>query len=626
MARTCIDRPGKLAGNEKSAAMKVRKSGRGSALLAVLVLSGLTLLLLLAFATSSTSNLSLTRHQVDGVQGDAQARAAVQEFILQLQALHQPGDATQVPASVFEYFKHNHVLIAQDSRLGCEARLLTQGRYHSVDNSLASVPAQSCFDGPNQKSVPPFSVSLVMQIQTGRRTFLYEAYLQQVWPYALTAPGPIRVFGGEVAQDLIASNGLGQEVAYKGRQLGGWKGSSSIQGHVLATQSNLAPLDNSSGQLDQPVPISEVFYGRLFAFSKGNLGVGVQTDLPNTRMQVGGDFSVLNYRKRTRTSYDDSGTETKREVWEAQLVALRTENARIEGGIDLYENPSQLGEEGTTPEVYVAPGAEHKGRVRQNFRFRGLDPNSEASRQMFAKMFIPPDTSSWTQIQNDELAMLTGETTLSSRNRSGGRVITIPTGQVVYHGDIKLGTSDSDLPSLVLEDIALAVKGNVVLGPAASALFDPGERPTLKGSNATLIVEGSLIVDNGQLDAGGNGMVIFCRDFIMKAKGRYNGLIIAQRGGAFVGSDPGEGSQVVAGDEASELLIRGGVIVGGRHLTVEGPAQPAPGPEQLAPILFPPIRLTSLAMISTRIEYDPKYLRTINQFGNFRLVAVQRRQ
>jgi hypothetical protein len=589
---------------------------RGSALLAVLVLSALMLLLLLAFATSSTSNLSLTRLQVDGVRGDALARAAVQEFLVQLQQVQPPSDATQVPPSVFEHFRHNQVLISRDSRLGCEARLLTEGRYRSLDNSLSSVPTQSCFDGPQQKSLPPFSLSLVMEIEAGRRTFLYEAFLQQVWPYALAAPGPIRVFGSEVAQDMVGADGLGGETYFRGRQLGGWRGTSSIQGPVLASQSDLAPPPQNPG--GEPVSISEIFYSRLFGFSKGHPSISFHSDLPNTRLQLGGEFSVLNYRPRTRISYNDSGTELRTTTWEAQTVGLRTENARIEGGIDLFENPCSLGEPVSTSEVYVAPAAVHEGRVRNNFRFRGLDPNSQPSRQMLAKMFVPPDTSTWTRIQNDELALLTGETTLSSGRRvsGGSRVITIPTGQVRYEGDIKLGTSDSDFPSLVLEDLALAVKGNVILGPGTS-----GDRPTLRGSNATLMVEGSLIVDNGQLDAGGNGMVIFCRDFIIKAQGRYNGLILSQRGGAFVGSDPGEGSSVQAGDEASELVIRGGVIVGGRHLTVEGP----PPHDPVLPHLFPPIRLDSLAMISTRIEYDPKYLRTVNQFGNFRLVAVQRR-
>ena len=121
-------------------------------------------------------------------------------------------------------------------------------------------------------------------------------------------------------------------------------------------------------------------------------------------------------------------------------------------------------------------------------------------------------------------------------------------------------------------------------------------------------------------------MVIFCRDFVMKAKGRYNGLIIAQRGGAFVGSDPGAEANVEAGDEVSELLIRGGVIVGGRQLVVRGPADPpVEGIAGETFNLFPPIRLTSLAMISTRLEYDPKYLRSINQFGKYRLVTLERR-
>ena len=578
----------------------MKTSRRASALIAVLLLSVLILLLLLAFATSSTNNLSLTRRQVDGVQGDALARSAVEEFLLQLQERHRPADASQVPRSIFEYFPNNPVLIPKDSRLNSEVRLLTQGANHSVDNSLSSLAAQSCFDQSSQKSIPPFSVSLVFQVESGRRTFLYEAFLQQVWPYALTAPGPIRVLGREPNQSL-----------------GLWNGPSAILGKVLATRSDLtAPVPMS-----EPGRISENYYSRLFGFSGGHHSIGVKTDLPGTRVQVGGNFSILKYQKKTIQLSDDSGTGTPTTKWIATLVPVDTLEALVEGSIDLYENPPlQPGEMQSDPEVFVDSASKHNGGLRRGFRFHGLDPNSAAARQSFAQMFRPPDTSKWTKIANDQLALLSGETVISSQ-KSGSHIITIPTGQVVYEGDIGLGGVGDTLPSLVLEDMALAVKGNVVLGPGGD-----GEVPTLRGSNATLIVEGSLIVDNGQLDAGGNGMVIFCRDFVIRAKGHYNGLIIAQNGGAFVGADPSADPQEAISQGASELTIRGGVIVGGRNLTVAGPPPPVDDNGIPTQDLFPAIRLDSLAVLSTRIEYDPKYLRTVNQFGNFRLVALQRRQ
>lgn len=580
----------------------MRTSRRASALIAVLLLSVLILLLLLAFATSSTNNLSLTRQQVDGVQGDALARSAVEEFLLQLQERHQPADASQVPRSIFEYFPNNPVLIRKDSRLDSEVRLLTQGANHSVDNSLSSLAAQSCFDRSSQKSIPPFSVSLVFQVESGRRTFLYEAFLQQVWPYALTAPGPIRVLGREPNQSL----GLGL-----------WKGPSAILGKVLATRSDLA----APVPMNEPGRVSENYYSRLFGFSRGHHSVGVTTDLPTTRVQVGGDFSILKYQKKTTFVSDDSGTITPTTQWLATLVPVGTLEALVDGSIDLYENPPLKPEERQSdPEVYVDSASKHNGSLRKGFRFHGLDPDSAVARQSFQQMFRPPDTSGWTKIANDQLALLSGETVLSSQN-SGSQTITIPSGQVVYEGNIGLGGTGDTLPSLVLEDMALAVKGDVVLGPGGD-----GEVPTLRGSNATLIVEGSLIVDNGQLDAGGNGMVIFCRDFVIRAKGCYNGLIIAQNGGAFVGADPSADSQEATSQGNSELTIRGGVIVGGRNLTVAGPPPVVDDNGLPSQDRFPAIRIESLAVLSTRIEYDPKYLRTVNQFGNFRLLALQRRQ
>lgn len=603
--------------------MQVARKRSGNALVSVLILSSLLLVVLLAFATSSVNNLTLTRQHVDSVRCDSLARAAVNEFLLQLNSRRVVDDATQIAPSIFSYFPHRHLLFDSDSRLQCRARVLTQGPRHSVDNSLSSLPAQSCFDQGESKSVPPFSVSLVIELEMGGRTFLYEAFVQQVWPYALTAPGPIRVFGRELGVEAEVWGPDGS-YTYRRRALGGWKGTSVISGNVLASLADFARTPERL--VEDPIEVSETFYSRLFAFSSGATSLNVTNDLPDKRVVVGGDFDVLNYRRRDRHITGDEGLSYDTKTWEAFTQNIRTVDALVDGRIDLYENVAALSERDlrSIPEVLVDAGSRHQGEIRRGQSLRGLDPNSEPSREQLARLFEPPDTSSWTRIQDAQLALLDGETTISSsQSRGGSRVITVPTGQVVYNGSIELGTSGSELPGLVLEDISLAVKGDLVLGPAPER--NGADRPVLRGANATLVVEGSFIVDNGELDAGGNGMVIFCRDFVIKAKGRYNGLIVAQRGGAFVGSDPGDDSEILAGEDTSELVIRGGVIVGGRHLKVKGKPELVEG-VLVPPGKFPTISLNSLAMISTRIEYDPKYLRTVNKFGNFQLVAVERRR
>jgi hypothetical protein len=93
---------------------------------------------------------------------------------------------------------------------------------------------------------------------------------------------------------------------------------------------------------------------------------------------------------------------------------------------------------------------------------------------------------------------------------------------------------------LTLEDCSLAVNGDVRLEG------DRSDQRVLQGSNASLIVHGTLIVDNGEMEAG------------------------------------------------TETRM-------------------------------PNLDLSTCALASVRLEYGPQYMRSLNQFGPLRTLAIERR-
>lgn len=556
------------------------RTRRGSALLTVLLLTLVLAGLGLSFASSLLSHFSLAVRYRDTAQADGCARAAVNEFIYRCQQYQAEADVTTVPPSVLPRFEENPVLLQPSRQMGARATLLLSGAYSSRDNSLSPNPAQSCFDPPGRTSIPPYSLDVVLKLEMSNRTFLYQALVQQRWPYALTAPGTVRVLGRAASDSPYAP--------------------SRIKGSVLALQSDAI---GASLSASDDLTVGKDLYELLLPFSDQPQNPSAST---LSRIAIGGPVTAYRLNNRDNESPIDV------------LPPVQTQGARVEGNADTFENSPNDIPRLTDQPVQVAPDSEHIGLVRPQRHLGESDPRSPAARARMEKLFEFPDTGSWQNINNEILdfaghdnvreLVITGDPAYPVTSPSQF-IIRVPGGKARFQELALAGFT-----RLVLDNCSVAVAGDLNLHRNR---LDPSSMNSdlMVGKNATLIVRGDLFIDQGQLDAGGNGMVIVANRFLIRAHGLYRGTIIGREGGVFFGDREVTSPEPI-------LSIRGAVLVGGNRLGFMVPGPP-PG-EPSMEVGYPARKLRQFTLNATEIVYDPKYLRGLNQYGGLYLQQLIR--
>lgn len=599
-------------------------------MLHTLALITLVLIVAFALAMSTLSQLNLSARYAQRTQADCVARAAMTEFIIRARQADPNKDVTSLGKSVLDVFRTQPTLLQPRGQVDGSARLLLD---HCVDNSSNSQAASSHFDATGVHSVPPFSLSLVYLVHVGTHNYVYESLVQQRWPYALASPGPI-VIPGRVGPDPAGST--------SNVPTDFWSAPSEIVGRVLSLQTDIGaesdsplPGETRSGALRTPITVSTKIYEALYPYAKEGGLVPYATGRPpqlqdnQDRLRLGGPLTLTQI---SLTKPPPSGSTPVPGFFSIQRYEQDTRGATIHRGVDLAENlPSGSFGTHTQPVVKVASGNTIRGRIRYDYRIAGMNSKDTASRKEMQALFSKPDTSSWSQVHLPNGGA--GEIVIARARIPAGTPgisdtatqYSVPTGQCRYHGNFRPAGPDLDSTvidfylsslgiyttgsstvsgSLILQDVALGVEGDMSL-----------ENYVLKGSNATLVVDGTLTIDGGYLDAGDNGLVIFCRRLIMKAQGNFNGLIVAEKGAALFGSGATE-----APDHPG-LLIRGGMLVGGSDLLIA----PSPAADPTSNLLMP-LSIRGLTLTSTRIEYEPRYLRGLNRFGNYEVLATDLRQ
>ena len=668
----------------RTAKFPLVKKLRGTAMIHTLALISLVLLAAFALATSSLSQLNLSSRYAQRTQADYTARAAMTEFVVRSRAMAGKHDVTTPPDPIFPKFVGREVLFEKQSRVDGMVRLQLD---KCVDNSGNPLPTRSSFDGPGKTSVPPFCLSVVYEVKLGSRSYLYESLVQQRWPYALVAPGPVLIPGrvGPSPEGVADETNLPQ---------GFWTAPSQVKGRVLALQTDITSDvdehrsgETHAGNLIKPIKVTMAAYQALmpYAYSGGMSGPSVQTSGSSAplradfdaRLVLGGGYKMskivylppagggtftgsggsitpgppadppVNTRSEvevlqgTKGSIIDSGQRAG--SWQVQTFNVNTKGAVVHRGVDLLENSPPSGDGFTTEDkVVVKEGNTLKGKARYDYWLNGDDPGQAASRERMRELFGKPDTSHW-PVNNfprsKEIIISTGARPADLASPSGlptpPTYVQVPTGKIRYEGNFEpegydlstavgrdysayyanyfnLPASYNVAGSLTLQDVSLSVDGNLSL-----------QNYILRGSRATLIVDGTLTLDGGYLDAGDNGLVIFCRRLIMKSQGNFNGLIVAEKGAALYGAG--------AATPPSEprLHIKGGLLVGGTDLLVTGdPSLDGAGaglnPSTLGAIN--PLQMRGLMLSSCNLEYAPQYLRGLNNFGNLEVLATELRQ
>lgn len=576
------------------------KRRRGSTLLTVLFCAVALGLICLSMASAMLSHYNLAVRNRDSAQADWIARAGVAEFIHRCAVIQKEHtDVTSVPDSVLPAFRAQPVLLNPSAHLPGKVTLLLDGVPSSRDNTLSAFPGQSSFDSGERKSIPPYSLDLALKVEWGGRTFLYQALVQQRWPYAVAAPGPVLVCGGSSAR---TETGLYVQP--------GLRAPSKVKGSILAMQESAVKSQQRIVELETDVRLNSL-YSLLCPFSTGLDETGKPTYDDTYRLVVGGKVRTFEYAHYT-TNTDNGPIENYSVVPRPEA---ETRDARLEGNAETYENGDYPAPRGTSL-IEVGEGSVVTGTRRVDVRPGGLDPRQPPARERWSKLFERPPVDGWDDIQSQlrpalDERFITKNVIISKKPKG----LVPPDTIYIEASSGKVSCDNLKLKpdrTLTVDGCSVFCKGDLVV--SHEDLTRTPTSPVLSGSSATLIVGQLLMVDGGEVFAGDTGMVIWADHFLLRASGRYHGAIVSPFGGAFFGqtdsADPG-------------LHIRGAVLLGSNDIRFNGKGQPD-GDGNFAGGL-PTRSLGAFTLASTEVTYDPQYLRGLNQFGGFHLQALIRR-
>ncbi len=549
---------------------------RALALPTVLGVIAVLLTLGLALCTLSTVSLNLARHNYLEARAQLLARSGLAEFVAQMRRIEAtlplpPAIPTTDLATSFA-----DVEIVPGCHLGFRPGLA----YKSTDNLYSEFPQAGYVDrGTTAKSVPPFTLEVILHVEVEGVQREFRALVRRVWPYAAYVDqGPLVLCGWPDAE--VAPTHVDGSV-YKGRN---WPGpmfenetdpdAQSPRLWVTRRELTRCMVMNVPGAVTLGPHLSQ-----NLAFNP--YGPTGSTTLPNACIAGGTPhwFKVSAVNRAPLQVPPGSGTADP--------------GNHLEGSADLDDDLSALG----SGAVFAAAGNRFDGTVL--YKDPRLDPLDLLRPSFMAPgtvvtglpLVTPgfPDPRD-TYVLNRTLA-LDGSTT--SRWEIDGNLVSRMIWPPLDPGE-DAGTVivESYPAGLELRDCSLHVKGDLDLWrPLAQDPTYTDYPPTvLSGTNATLIVDGTLTLGGGRLDSHDQGMVIYARHLVMRAGGDFRGLIVADR------------SASVLPDGTNHLSVRGGIVCGG-----------VPGAEGLP----------GMVLRSMDLKHDPRYLKTLHSIGTFRLTGWQ---
>ncbi|GMU53992.1 MAG: hypothetical protein AMXMBFR33_31380 [Candidatus Xenobia bacterium] len=571
---------------------------RGVAVATVLAGSVLLLAFCLLVASFCLTQLDFARNFREHAQSEQLARAALSQFIDAERRRDQPDDPLS-GQSLSQRYHWQNLFGARDSqRLGGEVAIgFTPHResgYYSLDNSQNSLFARSCLDQGDAKSVPPYSAQLLIRVKAGPRVQWFDALVQKRWPYVLASSEPVAL----AANRIGTSPGPG----------------SSVTGNLLC-------FPRVEGEPLHRYPLA----------------------LSADQMQgVGSHISALEHAGVTIGGRRDPSSS----------LSWSTGN-RLIGNVDFVKRDPLAGQ----PRVAVGGGNTWRGTSRVDLEFPSDFLNS-----ITGGPGVPSDWNFLIRSSGD--ALINSETDSQGRQllfRREGRPFYLmnqslaiqdappadherdPSAQYaigsafVVEGSMGnryiprplVVTDDREVrirPSrLMLKNARLFVDGDLDLsGPLTDVGNNP--QPLLIGSNATLVVRGTLTIDGGMLDAVDQGMVIYCQRLLMKASGDYRGLIVVRDSALFYPEMRSVTLGTGTAQQLKQFTIRGGLVIGGGAVRVyEEEANLQNG----SLVQFPPpdpqsMEFQGTGFFSLNLEYDPSYLQALHTYGQFQLYSLRR--
>jgi hypothetical protein len=626
--------------------LRMGRQERGTALVTVLLACSVLLVVCLSLGSLSILNLNLAGGYSIKQQSLLMAEAAVAQLKSELDKAQQAdtGNAVEMEGAnrpdLLARFQ-NPVFPEGADRFPGPVTITfdTHADHYSVDNSYSETPAAGWRDrGSSGQSVPPFSIDLLIGATIGSRTVWYEALLRRRWPYVLCTPGKVTMMGSPT----YAKDGRTTTVQ-----------PSRIVGNIFSLPNlDFVPPPPSPEPGDEPYeppadPSTDIF---------------VDADLIN---------NILELMPKERSSVNVGGTASLKPqispgVYGMPVSITSTGNTLL-GTVDISGSD-------TSSTVAVYPGNTDTGSVRHNVQPYNLAKNLQNAFQL-------PDISSFKELQMqkpppdappvppapppvppapppnatdpndpeatpgptdvplpspspspsgspsaspeasptpppyyvlyDDLVLNGPETPTFEYDESARYRIMMPAGNryVMYKNPRKIYYTGAGIE---LHNAILYIDGDLDLSSTKPRDGDSAAViPALRGTNATVIVNGTLLLVNGSLSASEKGMVIFCRRLVSAAQGHYRGLIMVQKSAAICPAFPG-----------AVMEIQGGIVCGGAPVSLYALD---PNYDPRIPDMSDTIRvhLQGLHLWSTRLTYDPRYMKTLNRFGPLEVLTIR---
>lgn len=614
----------------------------------MLLVSTLLLVICLSFATMSVLNLNLSSAYRNSTQCRFLAMAATTQVCSELASFRRQGwrsplDAERPSLDLLERYRKpvfakgaenlpGEVVVTFDNDLD----------HYSVDNLDSPYPAAGWTDrGSDRKSVPPFSLSLVIGARVSGQLTWFEAIVTRRWPFVVCTPGRFTLMG-TLDRRRLAAEGLAIDESptqVRGAVYSLLDAPSSTISELLRPSFDFTrpPMDDEAvggGEegLEKTAPRSlqredvlevgrEVFdrvqyvpgdagavtvggaiVGRFFD-GEGILHESVRCDSRGNRLN-GTVYSVADSAENVLDvaagNHQRGGIRVGQHLTEVDAVLQRA---------FIVEEPSDC--------TVLQPQPQARPPVKVATDAKGVDASTAEKSDVGVGGIAPPPS------RMDAFYKLEKTLVLGSDNAgepgfglARGSRYRIPCS--VGNRWREAGRYKESGAGLQISNALLYVDGNLDLSASSG---EEGGNPFLRGTNATIIVRGTLSLSSARIDALDQGMVIYAGRLVSEASGSLKGLLLVEKGALFF--PPGG-----ATDSSQRLLIQGAIICGDSPTIVrrmadasiaDGAVSPAVG---AAPSPSPVTSTGStrqdevitrgVCLWSTDLVYDARYLKSLH--------------
>lgn len=554
---------------------------RGAALQVVLVLITLVLVIGLAMGSLSVMSLRMSERHVTVFRTELAARRAIATLLAKLRQLDESRKLDPFhpdPIVMAKAFPRG-LTVSGDGYVTQITFQASEKRY-STDNLLGETSVVGWSDTDGVARVAPFSLDVILDVEGPSDQAVFRVGLRQVWPYAIYSAGgpiilmcqpklgddPMAFFSTLVNGDLFTS--WKKNEAYSGGDVIGYG-----LGTLDSPSKLLAFLEAREGYQPESRAFHPLEIGKKLAFNDST---------PPTRIHEESSSLEQFFSYGQPLVAKNWHTESLDPTFGAKSIGRFYRSSKVVGNLyydyDADNDASMLGfhleseMEGrmirrrhlaVDPLEVLERGAGGSPLPDSpSFQRLNLTPVDETLKRKFDLLDLPSGVLHSDHEGEGASFLLDQDLVLTEAvNSTGGPLSThyevegsLSNRQVLYSERDGTLYVRQRRHGLQLENVFLHVKGDLDLG--AIDPDGPGglevNPVVVSGSDATLWVDGSLILGNAVINAQDRAFVIYARHIVLKGGGDFRGLMIAR-----------DSISLLAKHE-NMLTIRGGILCAGR--------------------------------------------------------------